>query len=116
MRLNISFVVNNAGYVVGVDRVGDLSLENMENMFATNVFGLIALTQLFIKGMFPVEPNFVLIAFQTSRQGGQVTLLTWVQLLEEKLMLEVVSIVRPSTRLTHSPVHCCGNSWTPLSG
>ncbi|KAI9566444.1 NAD(P)-binding protein [Boletus coccyginus] len=46
---NIDVLVNNAGYVVGVDRVGDLSLENMENMFATNVFGLIALTQLFIK-------------------------------------------------------------------
>ncbi|KAH0830551.1 NAD(P)-binding protein [Lanmaoa asiatica] len=42
-------LLNNAGYVVGVDRVGDLSLENMENMFATNVFGLVALTQLFIK-------------------------------------------------------------------
>ncbi|KAF9227943.1 NAD(P)-binding protein [Gyrodon lividus] len=46
---NIDVLVNNAGYVVGVDRVGDLSLENMESMFSTNVFGLIALTQLFIK-------------------------------------------------------------------
>ncbi|KAH7889712.1 NAD(P)-binding protein [Phlebopus sp. FC_14] len=46
----IDVLVNNAGYVVGVDRVGDISLENMEGMFATNVFGLIALTQLFIKG------------------------------------------------------------------
>ncbi|KAG9318464.1 NAD(P)-binding protein [Chiua virens] len=46
---NIDVLVNNAGYVVGVDRVGDISLENMENMFVTNVFGLIALTQLFIK-------------------------------------------------------------------
>ncbi|KAL4067609.1 NAD(P)-binding protein [Scleroderma citrinum] len=47
--LNIDILVNNAGYVVGVDRVGDISLDNMEGMFATNVFGLIALTQLFIK-------------------------------------------------------------------
>lgn len=46
---NIDVLVNNAGYVVGVDHVGDLSLENMEGMFTTNVFGLIALTQLFIK-------------------------------------------------------------------
>jgi len=46
---HIDILVNNAGYVVGVDRIGDLSLENVENMFATNVFGLIALTQLFIK-------------------------------------------------------------------
>jgi 3-hydroxy acid dehydrogenase/malonic semialdehyde reductase len=47
-----SIAVNNAGYVVGVDKVGDLSLDNMENMFATNVFGLIALTQVFIKGAY----------------------------------------------------------------
>ncbi|KAI6039056.1 NAD-P-binding protein [Pisolithus marmoratus] len=46
---SIDILVNNAGYVVGVDRVGDISLENMEGMFSTNVFGLIALTQLFIK-------------------------------------------------------------------
>lgn len=52
IHLNTSLIVNNAGYVVGVDRVGDLSLENMENMFTTNVFGLIALTQLFVKGVF----------------------------------------------------------------
>ncbi|KAI6036600.1 NAD-P-binding protein [Pisolithus microcarpus] len=36
---SVDILVNNAGYVVGVDR----------GMFATNVFGLIALTQLFIK-------------------------------------------------------------------
>ncbi|KAG2368529.1 NAD(P)-binding protein [Suillus spraguei] len=45
----IDILVNNAGYVVGVDKVGDLSLDNVEGMFATNVFGLIGLTQLFIK-------------------------------------------------------------------
>ncbi|KAG6329836.1 hypothetical protein ID866_9253 [Astraeus odoratus] len=46
---SIDVLVNNAGYVVGVDHVGNISLENMEEMFATNVFGLVALTQLFIK-------------------------------------------------------------------
>lgn len=46
---SVDILVNNAGYVVGVDRVGDISLETAEGMFATNVFGLIALTQLFIK-------------------------------------------------------------------
>lgn len=45
----VDVLVNNAGYVVGVDKVGDLSLDNVEGMFATNVFGLISLTQLFIK-------------------------------------------------------------------
>ena len=99
-------IVNNAGYVVGVDRVGDLSLENMENMFATNVFGLIALTQVFVKGAFSAQPDFVLlITFQISRQGRQVILLTSVPSLEESLMLEVVSIARPSTQLMHSLVY-----------
>ena len=106
-HLNTSLIVNNAGYVVGVDRVGDLSLENMENMFATNVFGLIALTQLFIKGAFSAWPDFILlIALQISRQGRQVMSLTSAPLLEESLMLEVVFIVRPSTRLRHLQAHC----------
>lgn len=42
--------VNNAGYVQGVDHVGDIDPENIEGMFATNVFGLIAVTQLLLKG------------------------------------------------------------------
>ncbi|KAI6143205.1 NAD-P-binding protein [Pisolithus tinctorius] len=46
---HIDILVNNTGYVIGVDCVGDISLENMEGMFATNMFGLITLTQLFIK-------------------------------------------------------------------
>ena len=50
--LTSGIAVNNAGYVVGVEKVGDLSMDNMEGMFTTNVFGLIALTQLFIKGTY----------------------------------------------------------------
>lgn len=42
--------MNNAGFVLGVDRVGDIAEEDIESMFATNVFGLIFLTQLLIKG------------------------------------------------------------------
>lgn len=61
-RLDCFFnTVNNAGYVVGVDPVGDISLENMEAMFATNVFGLIALTQLFIKGSLLLAPFPILL-------------------------------------------------------
>jgi len=47
----IDILVNNAGYVVGVDRVGDIDNSIMDGMFATNVLGLIAVTQLIIKGM-----------------------------------------------------------------
>lgn len=42
--------VNNAGFVLGVERVGDISEADIDAMFATNVFGLISITQLLIKG------------------------------------------------------------------
>lgn len=41
----ISVLVNNAGLVRGVDRVGDIKTEDMDVMFATNVTGLINVTQ-----------------------------------------------------------------------
>lgn len=41
--------VNNAGFVYGTERVGDIAASDYEAMFATNVFGLIAVTQLLIK-------------------------------------------------------------------
>jgi NADP-dependent 3-hydroxy acid dehydrogenase YdfG len=43
--------VNNAGAAHGVDRVGDIQDKDIDTMFATNVFGLISLTQLLIKGL-----------------------------------------------------------------
>ncbi|EIW85203.1 NAD(P)-binding protein [Coniophora puteana RWD-64-598 SS2] len=46
---NVDVLVNNAGFVLGVERVGDIAAADYESMFATNVFGLIAMTQLFIK-------------------------------------------------------------------
>jgi 3-hydroxy acid dehydrogenase / malonic semialdehyde reductase len=42
--------VNNAGYVVGREHVGDIIDADIEGMFATNVFGLISMTQLLVKG------------------------------------------------------------------
>ncbi|KAJ7063286.1 hypothetical protein C8F01DRAFT_1209611 [Mycena amicta] len=46
---NVDILVNNAGYVIGRDLVGDIDEKVVEGMFATNVLGLIALTQLFVK-------------------------------------------------------------------
>lgn len=43
------FQVNNAGFVVGVDRVGDIAESDIEAMFSTNVLGLIAMSQLLVK-------------------------------------------------------------------
>ncbi|KAF9653108.1 NAD(P)-binding protein [Thelephora ganbajun] len=48
---SIDVLVNNAGYVLGTDRVGQISSNDMEGMFNTNVFGLINMTQAFINEM-----------------------------------------------------------------
>jgi len=45
----VDILVNNAGYVLGVEHVGQISDADIEGMFATNVFGLISMTQLLIK-------------------------------------------------------------------
>ncbi|KAF9053656.1 NAD(P)-binding protein [Hymenopellis radicata] len=46
---NVDVLVNNAGFVLGVEHVGDIKSEDIESMFATNVFGLISMTQLLLK-------------------------------------------------------------------
>ncbi|KAJ7940658.1 hypothetical protein B0H13DRAFT_1939185 [Mycena leptocephala] len=46
---NVDILVNNAGYVVGRDHVGDIDESVVDGMFATNVLGLIAMTQLLVK-------------------------------------------------------------------
>ncbi|KAK5165181.1 uncharacterized protein LTR77_009279 [Saxophila tyrrhenica] len=42
---NIDVLVNNAGMVKGVDKAGDIKEPDMNEMFATNVTGLINMTQ-----------------------------------------------------------------------
>jgi len=46
---NVDILVNNAGYVVGREHVGDIDESVIDGMFATNVLGLIAMTQLLVK-------------------------------------------------------------------
>ena len=41
--------VNNAGFVLGVERIGDIAEADVEAMFAVNVLGLISVTQLLVK-------------------------------------------------------------------
>ncbi|KZT50803.1 NAD(P)-binding protein [Calocera cornea HHB12733] len=45
----VDILVNNAGFVLGVDKIGDIKDDDMEAMFETNVYGLIRMTQLFVK-------------------------------------------------------------------
>lgn len=42
--------VNNAGFVLGMERVGTIADTDIESMFATNVLGLISMSQLLVKG------------------------------------------------------------------
>ncbi|KAF8654183.1 hypothetical protein AX16_003712 [Volvariella volvacea WC 439] len=46
---NVDILVNNAGYVLGVEHVGDIADKDIEGMFATNVLGLISVTQLLVR-------------------------------------------------------------------
>lgn len=48
---DIDCLVNNAGGVRGVEKVGDIAQQDIETMFNTNVLGLIALTQVVVKQM-----------------------------------------------------------------
>jgi 3-hydroxy acid dehydrogenase / malonic semialdehyde reductase len=42
--------VNNAGFVLGRDVVGSIAESDIDDMFNTNVKGLIDVTQLLVKG------------------------------------------------------------------
>ncbi|KAJ2937050.1 hypothetical protein H1R20_g37, partial [Candolleomyces eurysporus] len=46
---DVDILVNNAGFVFGVEHVGDIAPDDYEKMFQTNVFGLVAMTQLLVK-------------------------------------------------------------------
>ena len=60
-----SSAVNNAGSAHGLDHVGDILDSDIDAMFATNVLGLMSVTQLLIKG-----------PFYSSGTGGMSTHLT----------------------------------------
>jgi len=45
----VDVLVNNAGFVLGMDRVGDIADADYESMFQVNVLGVIAVTQLLLK-------------------------------------------------------------------
>jgi len=47
--LKVDFLVNNAGMVRGREHVGDISPDDVDVMFQTNVLGLIHITQIFVR-------------------------------------------------------------------
>ncbi|KZV97671.1 NAD(P)-binding protein [Exidia glandulosa HHB12029] len=46
---NVDVLVNNAGFVYGLERVGSIAESDIDAMFATNVLGLITMTQILVK-------------------------------------------------------------------
>ncbi|KAH9997292.1 NAD-P-binding protein [Russula vinacea] len=73
---NVDILVNNAGGAHGIDRVGDIQDKDIDTMFATNVLGLISLTQLIIKDFKARNAGHVInigsIAGRESYVGGSV--------------------------------------------
>ncbi|KAH9063455.1 NAD(P)-binding protein [Lactarius vividus] len=71
---NIDILVNNAGSAHGLDQVGDVLDSDIDAMFATNVFGLISVTQLLIKDFKARNTGHVInvgsIAGRESYAGG----------------------------------------------
>ncbi|KAG0086080.1 hypothetical protein BGZ93_008086 [Podila epicladia] len=48
---NVDVLVNNAGLVIGLDKLEDITEEAMDTMFDTNVKGLVYVTQAVVPGM-----------------------------------------------------------------
>ncbi|KAF8507342.1 hypothetical protein BU17DRAFT_78142 [Hysterangium stoloniferum] len=46
---DVDILINNAGFVYGVDRVGDIAEADIDAMFSTNVMGLISMSQLLVR-------------------------------------------------------------------
>jgi len=71
LTLYCSCSVTNAIYRLGVERVGEIAETDIEAMFATNVHGLIAMTQLLVKGkkILPLISRYLTIHFQTSKRA-----------------------------------------------
>ncbi|KAJ3936860.1 MAG: hypothetical protein NXY57DRAFT_884909 [Lentinula lateritia] len=73
---NVDILVNNAGFVLGVDQVGNIKDEDIEAMFATNVLGLISVTQLLLKDFKAKQSGHVInlgsIAGREAYAGGSI--------------------------------------------
>jgi len=72
----IDILVNNAGFVVGVDRIGSIKESEIDAMFATNVTGLIDMTQLLVKDFKERQAGHIInigsIAGREAYPGGSI--------------------------------------------
>jgi 3-hydroxy acid dehydrogenase/malonic semialdehyde reductase len=112
---NVDILVNNAGGAHGIDRVGDIQDKDIDTMFATNVLGLISLTQLLIKDFKARNAGHVInigsIAGREPYVGGSVYCATKaaVHAFTSSLLREVVDTpirvteIQPGAHITLSP-------------
>jgi len=72
----VDILVNNAGFVLGVDRIGSIKEEDIDAMFATNVTGLIDMTQLLLKEFQAQQSGHIInvgsIAGREAYPGGSI--------------------------------------------
>jgi len=93
---DVDILVNNAGFVLGVDKVGDIKDDDMEAMFETNVYGLIRMTQVFVKDMRARNTGHIInigsVAGREAYAGGGIYCATKaaVRSFSQTLMREVV--------------------------
>ncbi|PFH54372.1 hypothetical protein AMATHDRAFT_135446 [Amanita thiersii Skay4041] len=73
---DVDVLVNNAGFVLGVEHVGNIADADIESMFNTNVLGLISMTQLLIKDFKKKQAGHVInlgsVAGRESYPGGSI--------------------------------------------
>ncbi|KIY50872.1 NAD(P)-binding protein [Fistulina hepatica ATCC 64428] len=70
----VDILVNNAGYVLGVEHAGNIADTDIEGMFATNVLGLISMTQLLIRGRHIRPTYFCSTDFKVQNSGHIINL------------------------------------------
>lgn len=73
---DVDILLNNAGFVLGTDRVGSIDSHEVETMFSVNVFGLIHTTQAILKGMLKRDTGSIInvgsIAGREAYAGGSI--------------------------------------------
>ncbi|KAF7732169.1 hypothetical protein EC973_006424 [Apophysomyces ossiformis] len=73
---HIDVLVNNAGMVLGLDHLVDVNEEEFDTMFATNVKGLVFLTQAILPGMKARQTGHIInigsVAGKQSYPGGSI--------------------------------------------
>ncbi len=72
----IDVLINNAGLARGVDKISDVKEEDMREVFETNVYGLLRLSQLALREMLPRNSGHIInlgsVAGHMPYEGGSV--------------------------------------------